>query len=110
LPLVLIDADGTTADKGTEVIGTPVITYTIGLNGLTGDGSTIDLVPHVDFRMPDMNRNQTLTAQHMARVLTGKGSVDMGLMFALIANMQGESEITHAVDKLGSEDYAATQV
>src|SRR5690606_35237711 len=110
LPLVLIDADGTTADNGTQVVGPPVITYQIGLNGPTGDGSTIDLVPHVDFRMPDMNRNQTLTAEHMARVLTGQGSVDMGPMFALIANMQDESEIAYAVDRLGSEDYAATQV
>jgi hypothetical protein len=109
-PLVLINADGTTGDEGTTVVGTPVITYQIGLNGPTGDGSTIDLVPHVDFRMPDMNRNQTLTAEHMARVLTGEGSADMGRMFALIANMPSSEEVAYAVDRFGSEDYAATQV
>jgi len=109
-PLVLIDAGGFTADNGTQVVGTPVISYEIGLNGPTGDGSTIDLIPHVDFRMSGMNRNQTLTAEHIGRVLAGQGSAGMGPIFALIANMQTSGQVTNAVDQLGSEDYAATQV
>ncbi|WP_217677245.1 autotransporter outer membrane beta-barrel domain-containing protein [Falsochrobactrum tianjinense] len=109
-PLVLINADGVTANNGTTVVGTPVMSYEIGLNGPTGDGSTIDLIPHADFRMPGMNRNQTRTAEFIAHMLSGQGSVDMGPMFALIANMQTNAEIIDAIDNLGSEDYAATQV
>jgi len=110
LPLVLIDAGGLTADLGTQVIGTPVMSYSIGLNGPTGDGSTIDLMPTADFQMSGMNRNQTLAAQHINRVLTGQGSSAMGPMFALIANMETSEQVVHAVDQLMSEDYAATQV
>ena len=109
-PLVLIEAGGTTANAGTTVLGTAVMSYEIGLNGPTGDGSTIDLIPHADFHMPGMNRNQTNTAEHIARVLSGQGSTSMGPMFALIANMQTSAEVLNAVDNLGSEDYATTQV
>lgn len=86
-PLVLVNAGGVTADNGTTVVGTPVMSYEIGLNGPTGDGSSIDLIPHADFRMIGMTRNQTLTAKHAARVLSGQGTVAMGPMLALIANM-----------------------
>lgn len=110
LPLVLIDAGGVTADRNTTVIGTAVMSYEIGLNGATGDGSTIDLIAKADFQLPGMNRNQDLTAGHIGRVLAGRGSVQMGPMFALIANMQTRAEVIDAIDRLGSQDYAATQV
>ncbi|ASV83762.1 sperm-activating peptides family [Ochrobactrum quorumnocens] len=109
-PLVLVNAGGVTADNGTTVVGTAVMSYEIGLNGPTGDGSSIDLIPHADFRMIGMNRNQTLTAEHAARVLSGQGSVAMGPMFALIANMQTSGEVLNAIDNLSSQDYATTQV
>ena len=109
-PLVLINADGVTANDGTTIIGSPVMRYEIGLNGPTGDGSTIDLIPYADFRMAGMNRNQTLTAEHAARVLQGQGSVNMGPMFALIANMQTSAEVLSAIDNLSSQDYATTQI
>lgn len=107
-PLVLIDAGGATADLGTTIPGTPVLTYSIGLNGPTGDGSTIDLNVAVDFTMPAMNRNQTNTALHINRVLNGFGTSRMGPVFGLIANLQTEAEVRDAIDRLTSEDYAST--
>ena len=105
-PLTLIHAGGKTTNNGLEIIGTPVISYQIGLNE---DGS-IKLIPEVDYRMTGMNRNQTLAAEHMARVLEGQGSAKMGPVFAVIANMEDQDQITYAVDQLASQDYAATQV
>ncbi|MFD1200002.1 hypothetical protein ACFQ3K_17070 [Brucella gallinifaecis] len=109
-PLALVNASGATADDGATVVGTAVMSYEIGLNGPTGDGSSIDLIPHADFRMIGMNRNQTLTAEHAERVLSGQGSVAMGPIFALIANMQTSGEVLNAMDNLSSQDYATTQV
>ena len=109
-PLVLIDTGGIAADAGTRVVGTPVVTYSIGLNGPTGDGSSIDLIARADFAIPGMNRNQRLTAQHVNRVLAGQGSAAMGPVFALIANMRTRADVIDAIDRLSSEDYAATQV
>ncbi|MBC2886317.1 autotransporter outer membrane beta-barrel domain-containing protein [Ochrobactrum sp. CM-21-5] len=109
-PLVLVNAGGVAANNGTTVVGTAVMSYEIGLNGPTGEGSSINLIPHADFRMTGMNSNQTLTAEHAARVLSGQGSVAMGPMFALIANMQTSGEVLNAIDNLSSQDYATTQV
>ncbi|MBW7920843.1 MAG: autotransporter outer membrane beta-barrel domain-containing protein [Rubellimicrobium sp.] len=110
LPLVIIDTDGTSDDTGTTVIGTPVLTYTIGLNGPTGDGSTIDLLVSADFTMDGMTNNQRRTALQFNHILEGQGSQAMGPMFTLIALMEDEADIIDAIDRLGSEDYAATLV
>ncbi len=108
LPLVLIDAGGTVANNGTVVIGTPVLSYSIGLNGPTGDGSSIDLVVDPNFALPGMNRNERRTARHIDTVLEGGGSKNMGRLFALIANMTDEADVIDAISQLSSEDYAAT--
>ncbi|MZQ90904.1 hypothetical protein GVY41_17445 [Frigidibacter albus] len=109
-PLVIVNAGGATFDSGTTVIGTPVLTYSIGLNGPTGDGSTIDLLVEADYRMSGMNGNQRRTAGHFNRILAGEGSAAMGPMFTLLATTADEAAIIDAIDRLGSEDYAATQV
>lgn len=110
LPLVLIDAGGITADNGTQVIGTPVVSYAIGLNGQTGDGSTIDLIASIDFRMPGMNGSQQATANYFNDVLSGQGSAALGPLLAFIANMQTEQEVIAAIDLFGAQDYATTHV
>ncbi|ELD9386533.1 autotransporter outer membrane beta-barrel domain-containing protein, partial [Salmonella enterica subsp. enterica serovar Benin] len=109
-PLVLINAGGVTRDNGTTVIGTPVMRYEIGLNDHTGDGSSVDLIPHADFKMAGMSRNQSLTAEHAIHVLSGHGTASMGPMFALIANMKTSAGVINAIDNLGSQDYATTQI
>src|SRR5690606_29738040 len=108
-PLVLISTGGTATDNGATVTGSVVMKYSIAVMNSAG-GGTIELVAEPDFHMPGMNRNQRLTSAYTERVLAGSGSVSMGPMFALIANMPTQEDVIVAIERLGSEDYAATQV
>ncbi|WP_180900320.1 autotransporter outer membrane beta-barrel domain-containing protein [Martelella soudanensis] len=109
-PLALITADGTLTNNGVTVVGTPVVSYKIGITTLPGGLSAIDLIPSANFQMPGMNRNQTLTAEHINRVLEGQGTAAMGDMFGLIANMATSDEVVSAVDNLSSYGFATTQI
>ncbi len=110
LPLVLIDADGATADNGTMIQDTVVIDYSIGLNGSTGDGSTIDLIATPDFSISGMTRNQTEVGDYINNVLSGSGSSSLGHLFALVGNMQDRKQVIDTLDRLTSEGYAANRV
>ncbi|MCF3973213.1 autotransporter outer membrane beta-barrel domain-containing protein [Paracoccus salsus] len=107
-PLALIEAGGRAVDDGTVVIDTAVIDYAISVSRAGGIGS-INLLADVDFALPGTNRNQSEVARYINRVLSGRGSVQMGPIFALIANMQTRAEVIDALDRLTSEGYAATQ-
>ena len=109
-PYVLVDAGGTTADNGTTIQDTVVLDYEIGLNGSTGDGSSIDLNVIPDFSTPTMNRNQGAVGDYINDVLNGAGSAPLGRLFALIGNATTEPEVIDIIDRLTTEDYAATQV
>ena len=109
-PYVLVDAGGNTADNGTTIQDTVVLDYEIGLNGSTGDGSTIDLTVSPGFATPTMNRNQAAVGDYIDDVLNGAGSQPMGRLFALIGNAATEAEVVDIIDRMTVEDYAATQV
>ena len=104
-PLVIVEAGGSTFDSGTTVIGTPVLTYSIDATG-----GEVRLLVEADYKMSGMNGNQRRTAAHFNRILAGEGSAAMGPMFTLLATTADEAAIVDAIDRLGSEDYAATQV
>ena len=109
-PLALITSEGSVANNGVTIIGTPVVGYQMKVVDLPGGLSGFELVADANFRMPGMNRNQTLTADHINRVLAGQGSAAMGDMFGLIANMATPEEVRSAVDDLSSYAYAVTQI
>lgn len=104
----LIEAGGRATNAGVTIPGTPVLTYSIEATNSPGNSGTLWLNVDADFTMPGMNRNQTNAAEHIATVLDGEGSADMAPLFGLIANMQTQEEVLDAVDRLTSEDYAAT--
>ncbi|HET9067292.1 MAG TPA: autotransporter outer membrane beta-barrel domain-containing protein, partial [Amaricoccus sp.] len=108
-PLVLIETGGRATNDDARVIDSAVMDYSIRTSNSAGGGEIL-LYADPDFEMPGMNRNQRLTSAYIERVLAGSGSAAMGPMFALIANMATPEEVVDAIDRLGSEDYAATQV
>jgi hypothetical protein len=110
LPLVIVDVSGRSIDAGANVIDTALIDYSIGLNGSTGDGSSIDLVADVDFVTASMNRNQTNVGRYINGVLNGEGSGVMGDLFAVMANFQTEEEVIALMSQLTTGDYASTQI
>ncbi|CAD0187043.1 hypothetical protein RUESEDTHA_03954 [Ruegeria sp. THAF57] len=110
LPLVIIDPVGAAADAGTTIQDTVVLDYSIGLNGSTSDGSSVDLVITPDYSTPGMNRNQASVGDYITQVLNGQGSAPQGEMFALIGNMQTEAEVIAAIDSFTTSDYAADAV
>ncbi len=109
-PFVVVDVGGTAADAGTFIRDTIVLDYSIGLNGSTGDGSSIDLVVVPDFSTPGMTRNEAAVGDYINDVLNGAGSAEMGRTFALIANAGDEAEVIGFTEGLTTEDFAATQV
>ncbi len=110
LPLVIINPDGTAADAGTTIQDTVVLDYSIGLNGATSDGSSIDLVITPDYSTPRMNSNQTAIGDYINDVLNGRGTSDQGELLALIGNMQSEADVIAAIESLSTADYAADAV
>ncbi|WP_170379825.1 hypothetical protein [Ruegeria atlantica] len=110
LPLVIINPDGTAADAGTLIEDTVVLDYSIGLNGSTSDGSSVDLVITPDYSTPGMNANQAAIGDYINQVLNGQGSAAQGQLFALIGNMQSEADVIAAIESLSTADYAADAV
>ncbi len=110
LPLVIINPDGTATDAGTVIQDTVVLDYSIGLNGATSDGSSVDLVITPDYSTAGMNANQAAVGDYINQVLNGQGSVEQGELFALIGNMMSEAEVIAAIDSLTIADYAADVV
>ncbi|MCG7521810.1 autotransporter outer membrane beta-barrel domain-containing protein [Ruegeria sp. Ofav3-42] len=110
LPLVIINPEGTASDAGTTIQDTVVLDYSIGLNGSTSDGSSIDLVITPDYSTPGMNANQAAIGDYINRVLNGQGSAAQGELFALIGNMQTEAEVINAINSFTTADYAADAV
>ncbi len=110
LPLVIINPDGTAADAGTTIQDTVVLDYSIGLNGATSDGSSIDLVITPDYSTPRMNSNQTAIGDYINDVLNGRGTSEQGELLALIGNMQSEADVIAAIESLSTADYAADAV
>ncbi|NOD95323.1 hypothetical protein GS636_21205 [Ruegeria sp. HKCCD4884] len=110
LPLVIINPNGTAADAGTTIQDTVVLDYSIGLNGSTSDGSSIDLVVAPDYSTQGMNANQTAIGNYINQVLYGQGSAAQGELFALIGNMQSEAEVIAAINTLSTSDYASDLV
>ncbi|MDA7965324.1 hypothetical protein [Ruegeria sp.] len=110
LPLVIINPDGTASDAGTSIQDTVVLDYSIGLNGATSDGSSIDLVITPDYSTQGMNANQAAVGDYINQVLNGQGSVGQGAFLALVGNMQSEANVIAAIDSLSTSDYAADAV
>ncbi|WP_143534508.1 beta strand repeat-containing protein [Roseovarius albus] len=129
LPLVLINAEGTVADNGTEIQDTVVLDYSIALEGAqtpaasapalaafssasalsaaAASGGAVTLVVNPDFSTQNMNRNQAAVGDYINRVLTGQGSAEQGQLFALIGNMTSEADVIAAIDSFTIGDYAA---
>ena len=110
LPLVIINPEGTAADAGTQIQDTIVLDYSIGLNGRTSDGSSVDLVVTPNFWTPDMNSNQAAVGQYINRVLNGQGAAQQGRMLALIGNMTTQADVIAAVESFTMSDYAENAV
>ncbi|WP_170430281.1 hypothetical protein [Ruegeria arenilitoris] len=110
LPLVIVNPDGVAADAGTTIQDTVVLDYSIGLNGSTSDGSSIDLVITPDYSTTNMNANQAAVGDYINQVLNGQGSAAQGELFALIGNMMSESDVIAAIDSLTVGDYASDAV
>ena len=110
LPLVIVDVDGLGFDAGAYVIDTALIDYSIGLNGSTGDGSSIDLVADVNFATANMNLNETNVGLYINDVLNGEGSAELGDLFAVMANFETEEEVIQLMSQLTTGDYASTQI
>ncbi len=110
LPLVIINPDGTASDAGTTIQDTVVLDYSIGLNGSTSDGSSIDLVITPDYSTQGMNANQAAIGDYINQVLNGQGSAEQGAFLALVGNMQSEADVIAAIDSLSTSDYAADAV
>ena len=108
LPLVIVDPVVSSADNGAMVTDTVVIDYEIQLDGLTGDGITIDLFPNVDFSIDGMNRNEAAVGDHINDILNGEGSTSLGPLFAFIGNQQSRQVVIDLVASLTTEGYAAT--
>ena len=110
LPLVIIDPTTASADNGAEVTDTVVIDYSIGLNGATGDGATIDLLVDPDFSINGMTGNQRALGDHINTILTGDGSEPLGGLFAFIGNQTDPAIVIDTIDRLTPEGYAETLV
>ncbi|WP_458789637.1 beta strand repeat-containing protein [Yoonia sp. MH D7] len=110
LPLVIVDVDGLGFDAGAYVIDTALIDYSIGLNGSSGDGSSIDLVADVNFSTANMNLNQTNVGLYINDVLNGEGSAKLGDLFAVMANFETEEEVIQLMSQLTTGDYASNQI
>jgi hypothetical protein len=110
LPLVIVDVDGLGFDAGATVVDTALIDYSIGLNGSTGDGSTIDLVADVDFVTASMTLNQTNVGSYINGVLNGEGAAELGDLFAVMANFETEEEVIQLMSQLTTGDYASTKI
>jgi hypothetical protein len=107
LPLVIIDPTTSSADNGAVVTDTVVIDYSIGLDGATGDGTTIDLLADVDFSIGGMTRNQRRAGDHINDILTGDGSESLGALFAFIGNQTDPDVVIDTIDRLTTQGYAA---
>ena len=110
LPLVIIDPVTSSADNGAQATDTIVIDYSIGLDGPTGDGTTIDLLMEPDFSIEGMNRNQTALGDHINDILLGDGSAALGDLFAFIGNQTEVGPVIDAIDRLSPEGYASLRV
>ncbi|WP_131726347.1 autotransporter outer membrane beta-barrel domain-containing protein [Ruegeria denitrificans] len=110
LPLVIINPDETAADAGTTIEDTVVLDYSIGLNGSTSDGSSVDLVIAPDYSTQGMNANQEAIGDYINQVLNGQGSAAQGQLFALIGNMLSEADVIAAIESLSTAGYAADAV
>ncbi|RBW63287.1 autotransporter outer membrane beta-barrel domain-containing protein [Ruegeria sp. A3M17] len=110
LPLVIINPNGTAADAGTTIQDTVVLDYSIGLNGSTSDGSSIDLVITPDYSTANMNANEAAVGDYINQVLNGQGSAAQGELFALIGNMTSEADVIAAIGAFTVADYAADAV
>ncbi|CUH45355.1 hypothetical protein RUM4293_04268 [Ruegeria atlantica] len=110
LPLVIVNPNGTAADAGTTIQDTVVLDYSIGLNGSTSDGSSIDLVITPDYSTANMNANEAAVGDYINQVLNGQGSAAQGELFALIGNMTSEADVIAAIGAFTVADYAADAV
>ena len=110
LPLTIIDPGLSSANNGAAVTDTVVIAYSIGLDGATGDGTTIDLIATPDFSIDGMTRNQAAAGDHINDVLNGDGSQSLGALFAYIGNQTDANVVVDAIDRVAGEGYAANVV